>query len=111
MGLKKALAKQREQESTLAEKLPLDELFSMEIAYDWEPWLEISNIHLEAKLGKANKDLDVQRKMTKHYARRNQVARAKLKKAQTKIEAIKEEKWQVNLGILAQASLQVPQNP
>ena len=50
-----------------------------------KPWLERSNIHWEAKLEKANKDLDLQRKMTKYYARRNQVARAKLKKAHAKI--------------------------
>ena len=34
MGLKKALAKQREQESNLAKKLPLDELLAIEIAHD-----------------------------------------------------------------------------
>ena len=83
----------------------------MEIAHDQEPWLERAKIDLEAKLKKANQDLDLQRKMTKHYARRNQVARAKLKKAQTKIQALKEAKGQANLGILAQASLQVSQNP
>ena len=92
MGFKKALEKQKEQESTLTEKLLLDELLAMEIAHDREPWLERENIHLEAKLKKANQDLDLQRRMTKQYARRNQVARAKLKKAQSKIEGIKEEK-------------------
>ena len=71
MGLKKALAKRREQEAALAEQLPLDELLAMEIAHDREPWLERANIHLEAKLEKSNKDLDLQRSMTKHYARRN----------------------------------------
>ena len=85
MGLKNALEKQREQESTLAEHLPLDEMLVMEIAHDREPWLERDKMHLEAKLEKANKNLDLQRRMTKHYARRNQIARAKLKKAQTKI--------------------------
>ena len=89
IGLKKALAKQREQESTLVEQLPLDELLAMEIAHDQEPWLERANIHFEAKLKKENQDLNLQRKMTKHYAQRNQVARAKLKKAQTKIKALK----------------------
>ena len=86
MGLNKALAKQNEQESALAEQLPLDELLAMEIAHDQEPWLERANIHLEAKLERANKDLDIQIKMTKHYAQRNQVTRDELKKAQTKRE-------------------------
>ena len=90
MVLKKALEKQREQESALAEQIPLDEMLAMEIAHDWEPWLERANIQLKAKLKKANQDLDLQRKMTKHYAQRNQVARPKLKKAQTKIQALKE---------------------
>ena len=111
MGLKKALAKQREQESSLAEQLPLDALLAMEIAHDWEPWLERANIQFEAKLKKSNQDLDLQRRMTKHYAWRNQIARAKLKKAQTNIQALKEEKIQANLGILAQDSVQVSQNP
>ena len=111
MGLKKALAKQREQELTLAEQLPLDELLAIEIAHDWEPWLERENIYLEDKLEKANKYLDLQRKMTKHYAQRNQVARAKLKKAHAKIQALKEEKDQENLGILTEASLQASQTP
>ena len=34
MGLKKALEKQREQESALAEKIPQSELLSMEIEHD-----------------------------------------------------------------------------
>ena len=46
MGLKKALAKQREEESALAEQLPLDEILALEIAHDREPWLERANIHL-----------------------------------------------------------------
>ena len=73
--------------------------------------MERAIIHLEAKLKKANQYLHLQRRMTKHYAWRNQIARAKLKKAQTKIQALKEEKGQANLGILAQASLEVSQNP
>ena len=110
MGLKKEVAKQRAEESALAEQIHLHELLAMEIAHDQEPWLERANIHLEAKLKKANQDLDLQRRMTKHYARRNQIARAKLKKAQDKLQALKEEKCQARLGILAQASLQVSQN-
>lgn len=54
MGLKKALAKQREEESALGEQLPLYENLSMDIANEHEPWLERANTHLEAKLKKEN---------------------------------------------------------
>ena len=37
MGLNKALEKKREQESALAEKLPLDEILAIEIAHYQEP--------------------------------------------------------------------------
>ena len=83
----------------------------MEIAHDWEHWLERANIHLEAKLERENEDLDLQRNMTKHYAWRNQVARAKLKKALIEIQALKGGKDQENLGVLAEASQQVSQTP
>ena len=111
MGLRKALAKQREEESAQAEELSLHELLAIEIEHDRESWLERANIHLEVKLEKANKDLDLQRRMTKHYAQRNQFAREKLKKAQNQIQPLKEEKSQVKVSILAQASLQVSQDP
>ena len=62
----------------------------MEIEHDMESWLERANIHLHGKLEKENKDLDLQRRMTKHYAQRNQFAREKLKKAQNEIQALKE---------------------
>ena len=68
MGLKKALAKQREEESALAKQIYLNELLAMEIEHNRESWLERANRNLEAKLEKANKDLDLQRRMTKHYA-------------------------------------------
>ena len=58
-------------------------------------------------LDKANKDLELQRRMTKHYPQRNQFARVKLKKAQGKLSAPKEEKYQARIVILAQSSLQV----
>ena len=92
MGLKKALARQREQDSSLAEQLPLSDLLAIEIDYDQNPWLERENTHLEVKLEKANKYLDLQRNMTKNYAQRNQITRAKLKKAHAKIKSLKEEK-------------------
>ena len=97
MGLKKALEKQRENKSNLAEQLTLDEFLAMEIAHDREPWLERAKIHLHSNLGKANKSLDLQIKMTKHYAQRNQVAREKLKKALIEIQALKGGKYQANL--------------
>ena len=111
MGLKKALAKQREEESAQAEQLSLQELLALEIEHDRESWLERANIHLEGKLEKENKDLDLQRIMTKHYTQRKKFAREKLKKAQNEIQALKDENILANLGILAQDSLQVSQDP
>ena len=111
MGLRKALAKQREEESAQAGQLSLQELLALEIEHDRESWLERANLHLEAKLEKANKDLDLQRKMAKNYAQRDQFARQELKRAKIEIQALKEEKDQSSLGILAQASIQVSQDP
>ena len=81
----------------------------MEIEYDREPRLERTNTHLEDQLDKTQRDLGFQKKMAKHYALRNQIARAKLKRALTKIQALKEEKGQENLDILSDASLQPSQ--
>ena len=47
MGLRKALAKEKEKETVLAERLTPSELLSMEIEYDREPWLERDNTHLD----------------------------------------------------------------
>ena len=60
---------------------------------------------------KMKRDLGLQKKMAKHYARRNQVAREKLKEALTEIQSLKEGKNQANLELLAQYSQQVPQTP
>ena len=49
--------------------------------------------------------------MGKHYARRNQIARKNLKIAQNEVQVLKEEKDQASLDILAQASLQIYQDP
>ena len=57
------------------------------------------------KLEKENIYLDLQIRMTKHYSQRNQFAREKLKKAQIEIQALKREKRQAKLSVLAQASL------
>ena len=59
MGLRKELAKQKEEESTQAQQFPLIELLAMEIEHDRESWFERANIHVEAKLEKANKSLDL----------------------------------------------------
>ena len=85
MGLRKALAKEKEQETTLEEQLTLSEMLAMEIEYNREPWLERANTHLEDQLEKTQKDLGLQKKMAKHYALRNKIARAKLKRALAKI--------------------------
>ena len=50
MGLRKALAKHREEKSTQVEQLSLQELLALEIEHDRESWLESANTHLKAKL-------------------------------------------------------------
>ena len=64
MGLRKDLAQEREQESAQAQQFPLTELLAIEIEHNRELWLEMANIHLESKLEKANRDLNLQRRMT-----------------------------------------------
>ena len=93
MGLRKALAKQREEESAQAQQFTLTEILAMEIEHNRESWLERENIHLEAKLEKANKDLSLQRRMIEHYKRRNRFARQKLKTAQNEGPTPKDEKY------------------
>ena len=61
---------------------------------------------MDVKLEKEDRDLHLQRKMTKHYALRHQIARAKLKRALAKVQALEEEKGQKKLNILADASMQ-----
>ena len=82
MGLRKALAQQREEESAQAQQFPLTKLLAMEIEHDRESWLERINTHLEAKMEKVNKDLSLQRRMTEHYKQRNHFARKKQKTAE-----------------------------
>ena len=43
---------------------------------------------------KENMDIDLEKKMTKHYALRNKIARDKLKRALAKVQALEEEKGQ-----------------
>ena len=66
MGLKKALEKQKEEEDALLQSTPLIALFEQEIENNQEAWLERVNDHLEKKLEKANRDLDLQWRMTGH---------------------------------------------
>ena len=111
MGLRRALEKQKEEESAQAQKFPLTELLALEIEHNKEAWLERENINLEAKLEKANKDLSLQRKMAEHYKKRNQFARKKLKTAQKKGPTPNDGKYQARLGIFAQSSMQVSKDP
>ena len=111
MGLRKALAKQKEEELTLVEKLSLTELLAMEIEHDRESWLERENIHLEAKLKKENEGLELQRKMTKYYAKKHKLVCAKLKEGLLEAQNLKEAKEHDSLGFLAEASLQLSKTP
>ena len=70
------------------------------------------------KLEKANRDLELQRKMTQHYQKLNQFARHKLKATQEKLKeenekrlAWKEKKGISALEILASASEHVAKDP
>ena len=70
-----------------------------------ESWLEREKLHLESQLGKAKRDTDMQRKMARHYAMRNRIARAKLKRAHAKIQALTKKKEKERLEILVEVSL------
>ena len=54
-------------------------------------------------------DLDLQKKMARHYALRNKIARAKLKRSLAKIQALKEAKDKEKLEIISNSSLQSSQ--
>ena len=86
------------------------ELLAKEIENNKKPWLEKENHHLEAKLEKANKDLGLQRRMTEHYKKLNQIARRKLKSTQRRRPVEKHRKYLSWLGILSQVSLYVSKN-
>ena len=62
-------------------------------------------MHLEGQLEKTKRDLDLRKNTARHYALRNKIARAKLKKSLAKIQPIKEEKEKEKLEILSDASL------
>ena len=86
MGLKKALEKKEEEEDALLQSTPLTTLFTQKIENNREAWLERVNDHLEKKLEKENRDLELQRRMTRHYKNLNQFARRKLKATQEKLK-------------------------
>lgn len=92
IGLKRALARERQEEAELVENLTPSEMFSIDFSGDRESWLERENLNLEGLLEKAKRDTDIQRNMARHYAMRNMIARAKLKRAHTNIRALTESK-------------------
>ena len=69
---------EREKEEKLTEKLTPSEMLAIEIDGDRDSWLKREKFHLEGQLEKAKRDTDIQRKMARHYAMRNRIARAKL---------------------------------
>ena len=71
MGLKRALEKQKEEEAALLQSMPLTTLFTQEVENNREVWLERVNDHLEKKLEKENRDLDLQQRMNGHYKKFN----------------------------------------
>ena len=118
MGLKKALEKQKKEEDALLQSTPLTALFEQEIENNREAWLERVNDHLEKKLEKANRDLDLQWRMTRHYKKLNQFVWRKLKAAQEKLKeakgnrpAQKLRKDTSRLQILPFSSEHVAENP
>jgi len=59
IGLRKALEKQKAEEKAQFEAFPLTTLFEREIEENKEAWLERANQHLETKLEKENRDLEL----------------------------------------------------
>ena len=55
--------------------------------------------------------LSLQKKITKHYARKNMLACAKLKEALIELENLKREKVHDSLGFLAEASQKFSKTP
>ena len=53
------------------------------------------------------RDLSLQKKLTKHYARKSMLANAKLKKALIELENLKRVKVHDSLGVLVEASQKV----
>ena len=59
IGLKRALARERQKEAELAEKLTPSELLAIDIDGDRESWLERENFNLEGQLEKVKRDTDI----------------------------------------------------
>ena len=66
MGFKKALEKKKEEEAALVRSYPLTQFLAQEIENDKESWLERANNHLEDKLERYDRDLSLQKKMTRN---------------------------------------------
>ena len=103
-GLKRAFELEREKEAQLANQLTLNEQFGIMMNENREYWLERANTHLEELLAKANRDMEIQRRMAKYYAMRNKIARAKLKRAQARIEALVHQEEKDKLDLLVEDS-------
>ena len=71
-----------------------------------EPWLDRENQHLEKLLEKENKGNDILRRKVKHYAQKEKIAMAKLKRANEKIEALTMQEEKMKFDTLVEASLQ-----
>ena len=99
------MEQERKREPELANELTLNEKFAKMVNENREYWLERVNGHLENLLKNSKKDNDIQRKVAKHYAMRDKIARAKLKRAHAKIEALTKQEEKKRLDILAEASL------
>lgn len=105
-GLKRALELEKQNEAELANELTWNEKFAILVNENREHWLDKVNQHIEKLLDKANKQNKIQKKMAKHYANRERIAREKLKDAKERIEALTHQKEKEKLDILGEASLQ-----
>lgn len=104
-GLKRALKLEEQKEAELANHLTLNEQFSKMMNENQEYWLERVNSHLEKLLVKVKRDNEIHKKMSKHYAYRERISRAKLKAKKDKIESLTKKEEKRRLDILAKASL------
>ena len=104
--LKGALDLERQRQREIVDEAMLDDQFLDMKKEDKEGWLQAINDHLENLLKKSKKDNNIQRRMAKHYAKRERNARAKLKATNAKIEALIHQEKKKKLDILEKASLQ-----
>lgn len=104
-GMKRALELEKKREVELANKLTFNEQLAIMINEDRENCLDRANQHLEKLLDKARKYNDIYIRMEKHYSKRNNIARSKLKRENEKIETLTMQKDEGRLHILVEASL------